>query len=161
VVGSAHAQNPAAKTELQGAWFGEWSQVSGGPPVRLTLGSVSLHFSGDQIIATGLLPAWFQAGPRAPTPRTFVLLFFLNTQAAPKQIDYWQLWENDIPPVRKQKPFRFLAVYEVIGDQFRLAVPTCDDGGPFPNLTGKDSGRRPALVTADQPCANLLMLKRH
>ena len=157
LVGAEHAQRPPPKTELHGTWFGEWSQVSGGPPIRSEPGSVLLTFHYYiALIARGLLPESFNA----PNANAVALGFSLNTQAVPKQIDYWEMWEDGTPPVRKLQPTRFLAVYELNGDELRLAVPTCDDGGPFPTMV-RNGGRRPALVSGDQPCSMLLVLKRH
>jgi uncharacterized protein (TIGR03067 family) len=148
---SVHAQAPTGattKTELEGGWVGEWSQVSGGPRRPLEPGSVLLVFNGDMIIASGLLPR-----------SDAILRFSLNTQAAPKQIDYWEFWEPGKPKFQGKK---ILAVYELEGDELRLAIPQCDDGGPFPDLGRNDSSlRRPARVSGDQPCSMLLLLKRH
>jgi uncharacterized protein (TIGR03067 family) len=140
-------------TELEGAWVGEWSQRSGGPRLPLEDGSVLLVFSRDAIMTSGLF-----APGTARTDKNPVVRFSLNTQAVPKQIDYWEFWELGKP--KFQGP-TILAVYELTGDELRLTIPTCDGGGPRAGMADNDAtGPRPTLVSGDQPCSMLLVLKR-
>jgi hypothetical protein len=150
---SRDAQSPA-KTELEGAWIGEWGQNSGGTRIQMEPGEVVLIVRRDQIISRGL-PVEFR------TPSPVVLGFSLNTQTVPKQIEFWGMWETDRPPVRKQQPKKMLAVYELSGDELRLTIPGCDDRAVGPGAGGGETSSRPVAVSGDQPCSILLVFKKH
>lgn len=145
---SAHAQAPP-KTELEGAWVAVWSQFEGGPQFKLGAGevaSVTLNFTGDRLMATGLLPV--PVGTK-PNPNPAELRFTLNTTAIPKQIDYWQPWEAGNPPVPFGATNRIAATYELIGEELRMEIPRCNETGP-----------RPTAVSGGAKCSIMLVFKR-
>lgn len=90
-----------APTELEGVWEGSYS-ITAGKKWDLPPDQVRLTFSGAQLKAKGLV-----------TPDERDVRFLVNSDASPKQFDYWE-------SATRSKP----CIYELRGDTLRIAVPT-------------------------------------